>query len=96
MSDLYAVFVGHLADRIAGKGDFVHPFGGTGAQKTQVIEEIQTRLGKAGYEVEKVDGKVGSNTRKVIGLYQRANGLKVDCWPSDDVLTHIRRTAAAP
>jgi lytic murein transglycosylase len=96
MSDLYAVFVGHLADRIAGKGDFVHPFGGTGAQKTQVIEEIQTRLGKAGYEVEKVDGKVGSNTRKVIGLYQRANGLKVDCWPSDAVLTHIRRTAAAP
>jgi lytic murein transglycosylase len=95
MSDLYAVFVGHLADRIAGKGDFVHAFGGTGAQKTKIIEEIQTRLGKAGYEVEKVDGKVGSNTRKVIGLYQRANGLKVDCWPSDEVLSHIRRTAAA-
>lgn len=95
MSDLYAVFVGHLADRIAGKGDFVHAFGGTGAQKTKVIEEIQTRLGKAGYDVEKVDGKVGSNTRKVIGLYQRANGLKVDCWPSDEVLNHIRRTAAA-
>jgi hypothetical protein len=95
MSDLYAVFVGHLADRIAGKGDFVHAFGGTGAQKTKVIEEIQTRLGKAGYEVEKVDGKVGSNTRKIIGLYQRANGLKVDCWPTDDVLNHIRRTAAA-
>jgi lytic murein transglycosylase len=95
MSDLYAVFVGHLADRIAGKGDFVHAFGGTGAQKTKVIEEIQTRLGKAGYDVEKVDGKVGSNTRKVIGLYQRANGLNVDCWPSDEVLNHIRRTAAA-
>lgn len=96
MSDLYAVFVGHLADRIAGRGDFVHAFGGTGAQKTKVIEEIQTRLGKAGYEVEKVDGKVGSNTRKVIGLYQRTNGLKVDCWPSDEVLAHIRRTAANP
>lgn len=96
MSDLYAVFVGHLADRIAGEGDFVHAFGGTGAQKTKVIEEIQTRLTKAGYDVEKVDGKVGSNTRKVIGLYQRANGLKVDCWPSDEVLTHIRRTAANP
>ncbi len=96
MSDLYAVFVGHLADRIAGKGDFVHAFGGTGAQKTKVIQEIQTRLGKAGYEVEKIDGKVGSNTRKIIGLYQRANGLKVDCWPSDAVLNHIRSTAALP
>ncbi len=96
MSDLYAVFVGHLADRIAGRGDFVHAFGGTGAQKTKVIEEIQTRLTKSGYDVEKVDGKVGSNTRKVIGLYQRANGLKVDCWPSDEVLSHIRRSAALP
>lgn len=96
MSDLYAVFVGHLADRIAGRGDFVHAFGGTGAQKTKVIEEIQARLGKAGYDVEKVDGKVGSNTRKVIGLYQRASGIKVDCWPSDEVLAHIRRTASNP
>lgn len=95
-SDLYAVFVGHLADRIAGRGDFVHPFGGTGAQKTKVIEEIQTRLGKAGYDVEKIDGKIGSNTRKVIGLYQRSNGLEVDCWPSDAVLAHIRRMAANP
>jgi len=96
MSDLYAVFVGHLADRIAGRGDFVHAFGGTGAQKTKVIEEIQARLGKAGYDGEKVDGKVRSNPRKVVGLYQRASGIKVDCWPSDEVLAHIRRTASNP
>lgn len=94
MSDLYAVFVGNLADRIAGGGDFVTPWGGTGPQKTRNIEEIQTRLQGAGYEVEKIDGKVGSNTRKVIGLYERANNLKVDCWPSDAVLEHVRRTAA--
>lgn len=95
MSDLYAVFVGHLADRIAGGGDFVTPWGGTGPQKTRNIEEIQTRLTALGYDVEKIDGKVGSNTRKVIGLYERANGLKVDCWPSDAVLDHIRKAAAA-
>jgi len=91
MSDLYAVFVGHLADRIAGGGDFVTPWGGMGPQKTRNIEEIQERLGALGYDVEKVDGKVGSNTRKVIGLYERASGLKVDCWPSDAVLNHIRK-----
>ena len=95
MSDLYAVFVGHLADRIAGGGDFVTPWGGTGPQKTRNIEEIQTRLTALGYDVEKIDGKVGSNTRKVIGLYERANGLRVDCWPSDAVLDHIRKAAAA-
>jgi lytic murein transglycosylase len=94
MSDLYAVFIGNLADRIAGGGDFVTPWGGTGPQKTKNIEEIQERLKGLGYDVEKIDGKVGSNTRKVIGLYERANNLKVDCWPSDAVLDHMRRTAA--
>ncbi|WP_072397071.1 lytic murein transglycosylase [Hyphomicrobium sp. CS1GBMeth3] len=94
MSDLYAVFVGNLADRIAGGGDFITPWGGTGPQKTRNIEEIQTRLTALGYNVEKVDGKVGSNTRNVIGLYERANNLKVDCWPSDAVLDHMRRSAS--
>lgn len=94
MSDLYAVFVGNLADRIAGGGDFIKPWGGTGPQKTRNIEEIQQRLQATGYDVEKIDGKVGSNTRKVIGLYERANNLKVDCWPSDAVLDHVRKTAS--
>jgi lytic murein transglycosylase len=94
MSDLYAVFVGNLADRIAGGGDFIAPWGGTGPQKTSNIEEIQQRLMALGYDVEKIDGKVGSNTRKVIGHYERTNNLKVDCWPSDTVLGHIRKTAA--
>ncbi|MDX2307795.1 MAG: lytic murein transglycosylase [Hyphomicrobium sp.] len=95
-SDLYAVFVGHLADRISGGGDFARAFGGTGPQKTAVIEEIQRHLQKAGFEVDKIDGKVGSNTRKNIGQYQRAQGLKVDCWPSDAVLAHMRSSASEP
>ncbi len=95
-SDLYAVFVGHLADRIEGSGGFIHAFGGTGPQKTKTIEEIQARLGKAGYDVAKVDGKIGSNTRKIIGQYQRASGIKVDCWPSDAVLAHIRTGTTSP
>ncbi|MFA5952577.1 MAG: lytic murein transglycosylase [Hyphomicrobium sp.] len=92
-SDLYAVFVGNLADRLAGGGDFLTPWGGTGPQKTKAIEEIQQRLMAGGYDVEKVDGKVGSNTRKVIGAYQAANKLKVDCWPTDAVLAHVRASS---
>ena len=93
-SDLYAVFVGHLADRIAGGGDFEKAWGGTGAQKTKVIEEIQTRLKAGGYDVDKIDGKIGSNSRMNIGKYQRASGLKVDCWPTDAVLDHMRASAS--
>jgi lytic murein transglycosylase len=91
-SDLYAVFVGNLADRIAGGGDFVTPWGKTGSQKTGVIAEIQQLLQDRGYDVSKVDGKVGSNTRRLIGTYQRASKIKVDCWPTDRVLAHLRKT----
>lgn len=93
-SDLYAVFVGHLADRIAGGGDFETPWAAAAPQKTATIQEIQTRLKSAGYEVEKIDGKVGSNTRKIIGSYQRTAKIKVDCWPTEAVLAHLRRVAS--
>ena len=98
-SDLYAVFVGHLADRLAGGGDFETPWGGVAAQKTRVIEEIQILLKDRGFDVDKIDGKIGSNTRKNVGTYQRNNNLKVDCWPSDEVLRHLKangRAAAQP
>ncbi len=49
---------------------------------------------RPGYEVEKIDGKVGSNTRHLIGTYQRDHKLKVDCWPTDAVLAHMRTTAS--
>jgi peptidoglycan hydrolase-like protein with peptidoglycan-binding domain len=58
------------------------------------VKEIQERLIKAGYELEKTDGKIGSMTRRQVGSYQKANGLKIDCWPTDAVLTHLRSTAA--
>ncbi len=93
-SDLYAVFVGHLGDRIAGGGDFVTGWGGAGPQRTHIVAEIQERLKALGAEVEKIDGKIGSNTRKVIGSYQRSKGLKVDCWPSEALLTHLRGVAS--
>ena len=34
------------------------------------------------------------NTRALIGAYQQANGLKIDCWPSEALLAHLRRKAA--
>lgn len=90
MSDLYAVFVGHLADRIAGGGDFVTPWTSSAKQRSDVIAAIQSRLKDAGYAVSIVDGKIGSNTRHVVGLYQRLHNHKVDCWPSKKVLSQMK------
>lgn len=90
-SDLYALFVGHLADRIRGGGDFASPWKPFGQPKTRTVHDLQARLKALGYPMDKTDGKIGSNTRKQIGLYQKASGLAVDCWPSDAVLADAER-----
>ncbi len=92
-SDLYALFVGHLSDRIRGGGDFATPWADFNQPRTTTVHDLQARLKALGYPMDKTDGKIGSNTRKQIGLYQKANGLKIDCWPSDSVLAHANSNA---
>lgn len=93
-SDLYAVFVGHLGDRIAGGGDFATPWRGIGQLPTAEIEETQQRLKERGFAIGIIDGKIGSNTRKQIGLFQRASGMAVDCWPGAPTLARLRASVA--
>ncbi len=90
-SDLYALFVGHLADRIAGGDDFRTGWAQIRQLPPKGIAEIQSRLKAAGHRIDKVDGRIGSETRLRIGLYQRASGLKVDCWPSNSLLEAMQR-----
>lgn len=89
-SDLYALFVGSLSDRILGGGGFATPWADIRQLLTRDIAEIQQRLQAAGLAIDKIDGKIGSNTRWQIGLYQRRNGLTVDCWPTENLLAHVR------
>jgi len=94
MSDLYAVFVGNLADRIAGGGDFVTPWSDPRQLATRDIEAVQRHLQESGHAaIDKVDGKIGSATRAEIGAYQIAAGITVDCWPTSGLLKHMRSVA---
>ena len=93
-SDLYALFVGNLADRIAGGGDFYTRSSTIAQPRTRQVKEIQSRLIKRGYALQKIDGKIGSNTRRQVGTYQKKNNLKIDCWPTQAVLKHLRATAS--
>ena len=90
MSDLYALFVGNLANQIAGRGDFVTPWAKLRQLPTRDLREIQRRLQQAGFAISKIDGMLGSNTRSEIGLYQRSRGLKRDCWPTAGLLRDLR------
>ena len=89
-SDLYVLFVGHLADRIGGAPGFETQWGKSQQLRTAEVEEMQRILLKRGFYGDKLDGKAGMLTRAALGEYQKKNGLKLDCWPTRAVLDHMR------
>ena len=90
----YAVTVGHLADRIGGRGPFVTPRGGdvAGLSRTDVAE-MQTLLGRLGFDTGEADGVVGSRTRDAIRDFQRAATLPADGFPTSGLLDRLRVAA---
>jgi lytic murein transglycosylase len=89
-SDLYVLFVGHLSDRIADPRPFEKPWGQVVQLRTAQLEEMQKHLATLGLYNDKLDGKAGMKTRLALGAYQKANGLKLDCWPTAAVLAHMQ------
>jgi lytic murein transglycosylase len=90
-SDLYVLFVGNLADRIAGSGGFVTSWSKASQLHTTDVERMQQTLTRLGLYQDKIDGKAGMLTRSALGAYQKANGLKLDCWPTREVLDHMTK-----
>ena len=88
-SDLYVLFVGHLSDRILSPEPFATPWSASSQLKTKSVEAMQRHLTRLGFYRDKVDGKAGMLTRAALGAYQKAAGLKVDCWPSEAVLQSL-------
>ncbi|MCK0196791.1 lytic murein transglycosylase [Ancylobacter sp. 6x-1] len=89
-ADLYVLYVGHLADRIEDDRPFAQGWKDITLVKTADLAFMQQVLTKKGFYDEKVDGKAGMKTRAALGAYQKANGLKLDCWPDADVLRHMK------
>ncbi len=90
-SDLYVLFVGHLGDRIMDGRPFQTPWSKNTQLRTAQVEAMQKRLVELSLYRDKIDGKAGMLTRAALGAYQKANGLKLDCWPTAAVLAHMRR-----
>jgi lytic murein transglycosylase len=89
-SDLYVLFVGHLSERIGDPRTFETPWAKVVQLKTAQVEAMQRRLTDLRLYQDKIDGKAGMKTRSALGAYQKANSLKVDCWPTTAVLEHMR------
>jgi len=93
-SDLYVLFVGHLSDRISDPRPFETPWSKNTQLRTAQVEAMQRTLAKLGLYKDKIDGKAGMLTRAAVGAYQKANRLKVDCWPTAVVLDDMQKKAA--
>jgi lytic murein transglycosylase len=81
-SDLYALFIGHAADRIAiGDRTFSGAWGKVGGLYRSDIAAMQSALEGQGYDVGGADGLPGFKTRRSIGSWQTKNGIPPTCFP---------------
>ena len=77
-SDLYALGVGHLADRISGAGPLQGGFppDANGLNKQDRLA-IQRGLAALGYDIGTIDGVVGAKTELAIRDFEKRQGLPV-------------------
>jgi membrane-bound lytic murein transglycosylase B len=90
-SVLYAVAVGHLADRYINKPRFTKRRPKTDRPVSRkTIVEIQQRLLALGHEVGSADGIAGTRTRRGIRAFQKRKGYPADGYPSAKLLKQLR------
>ncbi len=91
-ANAYALAVAHLAGRIRGEGPFVQAFpGGERLPTLAEVQEIQRRLTALGFDTDGTDGRVGKDTMRAIGAFQRKVGMKPeDGYAGLKVLARLR------
>ncbi len=90
-SDLYALFIGHSADRIAyGDRTFDGSWGKVDSLYRSDIATMQRGLEKIGYDVGGADGLPGYKTRRSIGDWQARNGRAATCFPDREIVRALK------
>ncbi len=90
-SDLYALFVGHVGDRIQfGVGDFSGRWGKVGGLYRSDIAAMQRALEAQGHDVGGADGLPGFKTRRSIGRWQEATGQSATCFPEQHMKVSLK------
>jgi lytic murein transglycosylase len=91
ISDLYTIFIGHVADRIAGgKAGFAAPWRPVDKMLRSDIGRMQKALQAKGYDIGNADGLPGFKTRRSIGDFQSKHGLAQTCYPSNALAGQVK------
>lgn len=90
-SDAYAMAVGHLGDRIAGRAAIQGNWP-TKAPRLDMAatRDLQNRLKALGLYNHDADGRIGTGTREAVRRYQISAGEIADGYPTPALLTKLR------
>ena len=89
-SDLYALYIGHLADRFADNRGFTAKWGKVAGFTRADVRVMQLAFEAQGHDVGGADGLVGFKTRIAVGLWQAKAGAKVTCFPDAKMVKSVR------
>lgn len=91
-SNAYALAVAHLADRLAGGGNFVAAWPRDLKLLTRSdSKELQRLLSARGFDTGGTSGLIGPRTRNAISDYQHRQGLPPDGYADVRLLERLRR-----
>jgi len=95
---IYSTTAGYLAIRIAGNPPMHHPAAPVAQLPFNELRELQQLLVRAGFNVGKVDGVMGQQSRSAVKAMQIKFGLPADSWPTAELLARMRgpRAQASP
>jgi hypothetical protein len=96
-AEAYALAIGHLADRLRGDPEFVHPW----PRDERVLSsaeryELQQHLVALGFDIGgEPNGRINVRTRSALRRYQLAAGLVPDGFASAGLLDRMRSAGMA-
>jgi lytic murein transglycosylase len=87
---IYSTTAGYLASRIAGSLPMLRPSAPVAQLPFNELRELQQLLVRAGFNVGKVDGVMGQQSRTAVKAMQIKYGLPADSWPTAELLARMR------
>ena len=93
---IYSTTAGYLANRIAGAPPMQRPAAPVAQLPFNELRELQQLLVRGGFNVGKVDGVMGLQSRSAVKAMQIKYGMPPDSWPTAELLARMRGPRAQP
>lgn len=89
---IYSTTAAYFGTRLAGAPPVSKGNGPVDALDYNQIMELQKILSRMGYDVGKIDGKLGAASRAAVKAVQIKLGLPADSWPTTEFLARLRKS----